>query len=310
VTPLVIVNPQSGGGRTGRTFVSMLPAIERALGDVDVVLTRRRGHAIDLARDASRDKRELVIAIGGDGTFNEVVNGVMNDGSGATQVGFIAQGTGGDFRRTVGVEHRLDRYLAALASGREKKIDVGRMRYRDEAGRDAERWFVNILSVGMGGLVDRYVADAPPSVGGAAAYFGASVRALATCRKGRVRCEVTQGGATETKRLASYMIAVCNGRYFGSGMHVAPMAKIDDGFFDVVSIGAPSKLAFAVSSRKIYSGEHLRQRDVHHFTCERIALDLENEDARRVFLIDCDGEAMGGLPITIDVVRSGLRLRA
>jgi YegS/Rv2252/BmrU family lipid kinase len=309
---VVIVNPQSGGGRTGRTFGSMLPAIEGALGKVDVVITRHRGHAIELARDAALAKRSLIVAVGGDGTFNEIVNGVMSAGEegASTAVGFIAQGTGGDFRRTVGLEHRLDRYLAALASGRERSVDVGRMRYRDEAGRDAERWFVNILSAGMGGLVDRYVADAPQSVGGKAAYFGASLRALATCKKGRLRCEVTRAGATETRELSSYMIAVCNGRYFGSGMHVAPMAKIDDGLFDVVSIGAPSKLAFAMSSRKIYTGEHLGKRGVHHFTCDRVELDLENEDARGVFLIDCDGEPMGGLPIAIDVVKGGLRLRA
>lgn len=310
MTALVIVNPQSGGGKTGRTWPSMLTAVEHALGSVDVVPTERRGHAIEIAEKAAKQKRELVVAVGGDGTFNEVVNGVMRGGAGATQVGFIAQGTGGDFRRTVGIEHRLDRYLAALSAGRERKIDVGRMTYKDEAGRDAERYFVNILSAGMGGLVDRYVADAPPQMGGRAAYFTASLRALAVCQKGRVRCEVTSGGATETKRVASYMIAVCNGQYFGSGMHVAPMAKIDDGVFEVVSIGAPSKIAFAMSSRKIYSGEHLRARGTEHFACEKVTLDLENESARGVFLIDCDGEPMGGLPITIEVLKGALRLRA
>jgi YegS/Rv2252/BmrU family lipid kinase len=312
---LLVVNPQSGGGRTGRTFGSMVPAIERALGPVEVAHTSRRGHAIEIVRDAALARRKLVIAIGGDGTFNEVVNGVMlageeSDGAKETQVGFIAQGTGGDFRRTLGIEHRLDRYLAAISSGRERKVDVGRMRYKDEAGEDAERWFVNILSAGMGGLVDRYVADAPPQMGGKAAYFAASLRALAACKKGRVRCKVRKDGVDQQRRLASYMIAICNGQYFGSGMHVAPMARVDDGVFEVVSIGAPSKLAFAASSRKIYSGDHLRQRGVEHFECERIELDLENEDARRVFLIDCDGEAMGGLPISIELERGALRLRA
>ncbi len=312
-TPLLVVNPQSGGGRTGRTFASMRPAIEAALGAVDVVHTERRGHAIEIVEAAAREGRGLVIAVGGDGTLNEVVNGVMRaseQGANGTQVGFIAQGTGGDFRRTIGIEHRLDRYLAALSSGRERKIDVGRMHYKDDAGKDAVRWFVNILSAGMGGLVDRYVADAPAQMGGKAAYFSASLRALATCKKGRVRCNVRSGGTEEVKRVASYMIAVCNGQYFGSGMHVAPMAKIDDGVFEVVSIGAPSKIAFAMSSRKIYTGDHLNQRGTVHFACDRIELDLDNDDARGVFLIDCDGEPMGGLPISIDVVPSALRMRA
>jgi diacylglycerol kinase (ATP) len=308
-TPLLVVNPQSGRGRTGRTFGSMLPSIEAALGNVDIALTTRRGHAIEIVRDAAKAGRELVIAVGGDGTLNEVVNGVMTSGE-KTRVGFIAQGTGGDFRRTLGLEHRLDHYLDALRSGRERAVDVGRMRYRDEEGRDAERWFVNILSVGMGGLVDRYVADTSARLGGKAAYFGASLRALLTCKRGRVECAYDFAGKSEKKTIASYMLAVCNGQFFGSGMHVAPMAAPDDGRFEVVSIDAPSKAAFALSSRKIYSGAHLREASVEHFACDHIELDLHGNDARSVFLIDCDGEPMGGLPITIDLVRSGLTLRA
>lgn len=309
---LLVVNPQSGGGRTGRTFASMRTAIDAALGEVDVAMTERRGHAIEIARDAAQKGRGLVVGVGGDGTLNEVVNGVMSagDAARATQVGFIAQGTGGDFRRTLGIEHRLDRYLAALSSGRERAVDVGRMRYKDERGAEAERWFVNILSAGMGGLVDRYVAEATSAMSGKAAYFTSSLRALASCKKGRLRCKVTRDGATEEKRLQSYMIAICNGQYFGSGMHVAPMAAVDDGKFEVVSIGAPSKIAFAMAARKIYTAEHLRSKHTEHFACDRIELDLENEDARGVYLIDCDGEPMGGLPITIDLVRGALRLRA
>jgi len=309
IAPLLVVNPQSGSGRTGRTFPSMLPAIEASLGKVDVAMTSRRGHAIDIARDAATAGRELVVAVGGDGTLNEVVNGVMT-GGGRSRVGFIAQGTGGDFRRTLGLEHRLDHYLDALRSGRERPVDVGRMRYRNEAGKDVERWFLNILSVGMGGLVDRYVAESSATFGGKAAYFGASLRALLACKRGRVECSSEHAGKKDERTLASYMIAVCNGQFFGSGMHVAPMAAPDDGRFEVVSIDAPSKAAFAMSSRKIYSGAHLGEPSVLHFACDHIELDLQNEDARSVFLIDCDGEPMGGLPITIDLVRGGLTLRA
>jgi diacylglycerol kinase (ATP) len=164
--------------------------------------------------------------------------------------------------------------------------------------------------VGMGGLVDRYVADSTARLGGKVAYYGASLRALVSSKRGRVDCSFDHAGKSEKKTLASYMIAVCNGQFFGSGMHVAPMAVPDDGRFEVVSIDAPSKAAFAMSSHKIYSGAHLREPSVSHFPCDRIELDLQNEDARSVFLIDCDGEPMGGLPITIDLVRGGLTLRA
>src|SRR4051812_4506002 len=109
--PLLVVNPASGGGKTGKTFDAMLSTIRASLGEVDVARTQGRGHAIELARSGVKDGHPLIVAVGGDGTLHEVVNGVM-DAGGKARVGLIAQGTGGDFRKTLGLEHRLDHYLA------------------------------------------------------------------------------------------------------------------------------------------------------------------------------------------------------
>src|SRR5262249_38147211 len=128
-TPLLIVNPRSGGGKTGKIFDALRVPLERALGAVDVVFTERARHAVEFARDAAVDGRELVVAVGGDGTIHEVVNGLMqarDAGKKAAKLGIIGQGTGGDFRRTLGIEHRLDRYCAAIAGGKTKRVDVGR----------------------------------------------------------------------------------------------------------------------------------------------------------------------------------------
>src|SRR5262249_1113905 len=140
-------------------------------------------------------------------------------------------------------------------------------------GRTAH-YFVNILSVGMGGLVDRYVADAPRLLGGKAAYFGASLKALLNARLGKVRCTVTHGGKTEEHLIASFMIAICNGRYFGGGMKVAPMAELDDGVFEIVALGATSKLGFAMTSGSIYKGDHIGQAGTVHVRGEKIKLEL------------------------------------
>jgi YegS/Rv2252/BmrU family lipid kinase len=321
MNPLVIVNPHSGGGKTGRTFSTTQRTFEAVLGTIDVVFTERTAHAIDLAYAGAKEKRELVIAVGGDGTLNEVVNGVMRaaeDGIHAPEVAIVGQGTGGDFRKTLGLEHRLDKYLEAIASGRVRAVDVGRITYRDvgESGArddhekaEKTRYFVNILSAGMGGLVDRYVADASRALGGKVAYFGASFRALVAAKRGRLKCDVTSEGRESKKRIQTYMIAICNGRYFGSGMHVAPMAKLDDGKFEVVSIDAASKLAFSVNSQRIYDGAHIGKEGIEHFSCEAIKMDLDNEDAREVFLLDCDGEAIGGLPIRVECVPGAIRFR-
>ncbi len=290
-------------------FGELRPVLERRLGPVDVSLTAHPGHAIDLAREAAGSGRDLVVAVGGDGTLHEVANGVLQSRSG-TAVGYIGQGTGGDFRRTLGMEHRLDAYLAAIESGRTRRVDVGKVRYRSPDGEQRERFFVNILSAGMSGLVDRYVVHSPRALGSTAAYYWASVRALAVCRRGRLRCDVSLEGERQRREMESYMIAICNGRYFGSGMHMAPMAKPDDARFEVVSMDAPSKLAFLAFSRRIYEGTHLAVPGVQHFQCDRIAIDIENEAARGVFLLDVDGEPLGGLPLEVELVPQALTLRA
>jgi diacylglycerol kinase (ATP) len=306
--PLTIVNPRSGGGQAGRTFGDVKAVIERRLGPVDVEITERPGHAIDLARDAAKAGTELVIAVGGDGTLHEVANGVLESATDAA-VGYVGQGTGGDFRRSLGLDHRLDAYVEAIASGTRRRVDVGKLHYRANDGGKRSRWFVNILSAGMGGLVDRYVADTSKALGGKAAYFWASTRALVACQRGRLRCEVSLEGQRHERSVDTFMIAICNGRYFGGGMHVAPMAKLDDGRFEVVSMDAPGKVAFAAFSRRIYEGKHLSAPGVQHFSCDRISIDLENERARGVFLLDVDGEPLGGLPLEVQLVPGALTLR-
>ena len=311
--PLLVVNPRSGGGATGRTFGAMRDTIERALGPVEVAMTERQGHGADLAREGAVAGHPLVIAVGGDGTFHEVVNGLMAAKGGSygtkadgTRIGMIAQGTGGDFRKALGLEHRLDKYLDALKSGHERPLDLGKF----TGGGKTGHYFVNILSAGMGGLVDRYVADASRMLGGTAAYFGASVKALLNARLGNVRCTVTNDGKTEEHQIRSFMIAICNGRYFGSGMKIAPMAEVDDGIFEVVALGATSKLGFAMTSRGIYTGAHIGQAGTVHLRGQKIVLDLANDDARDVYLLDVDGEPMGGLPLTVEVVPKAITLRA
>lgn len=311
--PLLVVNPRSGGGSTARTFGAMRGTIERALGAVEVAMTERPGHGIDLARQGALAGHPLVIAVGGDGTVHEVVNGLMQARSGGygtkaegTQLGIIGQGTGGDFRKTLGLEHRLDRYVEAIASGKQRAIDVGKF----TGGGKTGHYFVNILSVGMGGLVDRYVEGSSRFFGGKAAYFGASLRALLNARLGNVRCTVTSDGNTEEHHLRSFMIAICNGRFFGGGMKVAPMAEIDDGAFDIIALGATSKLGFAMTSGSIYSGEHIGHAGTVHLRGQKVKLDLMNEDARSAFLLDVDGEPMGSLPLEIEVLPKALTLRA
>jgi YegS/Rv2252/BmrU family lipid kinase len=311
--PLLIVNPRAGGGRTGSLFAKMQDPIERSLGSFDTTFTERGRHAVEIARDAALEGRETVIAVGGDGSIHEVVAGLMaarEKGAKGTRLGIIGQGTGGDFRKTLGIEHRLDRYCAAIAGGKTRAVDVGRFSYLDHNEEPSQSYFINILSIGMGGLVDQYVADASRALGGTVAYFAASLKGLINSEIGVLNCTIHEGGTTRQEEIHSRMLAICNGRYFGSGMFVAPMAELDDGMFEVVDLGSASRLNFAMGSSKIYTGAHLKSPETKHFRCDRITIELVNKGIQDKYLLDVDGEPLGKLPLEVEVMPGALEVFA
>jgi len=311
--PLLIVNPRAGGGRTGALFAKMQDPIERSLGGFDVTFTERGRHAVDIAYEASLAGREAVIAVGGDGSIHEVVAGLMkarDEGAKGTRLGVIGQGTGGDFRKTLGIEHRLDKYCATIAAGQTRFVDVGRFSYLTHNEESASSFFINILSIGMGGLVDRYVAEGSRALGGAVAYFSASLRGLIQSEIGILRCKIYEGDQMREVEIHSRMLAICNGRYFGSGMFVAPMAELDDGLFEVVDLGSASRLNFAMGSSKIYTGAHMKSPETKHFRCDKITIELVNKGIHDKYLLDVDGEPLGKLPLEVELMPRALEVFA
>jgi diacylglycerol kinase (ATP) len=318
--PLLIVNPacgaRSGARGSARGLLRVLTRVEQVLGDVAIRYTTRRGHARELAFEAAREGYPLIVAVGGDGTFSEVANGVLAAGEAGPAekrgpaVGLINVGTGGDFRRSLGMGPGFESCLAALASGRERTVDVGRATFRGVDGGQVEQYFVNVLSAGLGGLVDRYIETMPGLLGGRAGYYLAALRAVIVSKERTVLARITWQDEAHEQIIPAYLVAICNGRWFGGGMDVAPMALPDDGRLEVVTITAPSKPYLADRVRGVYTGRHLQEPTVHHFPCHRIALHLEDEAAERRFLLDVDGEALGSLPLSVEVVPKRLSVRA
>ena len=188
-TPLLIVNPACGARCAARGLPRVLERVEQVLGDVVIRYTARRGHARELALEGAREGYPLIVAVGGDGTFSEVANGVlangdrrraMGDAAAAigAPVGLINVGTGGDFRRSLGIEEGFERCLEALASERERVVDVDRASFRGPNGDLIEHYFVNVLSAGLGGLVDRHIDTMPAFLGGRIGYYLAALRAV------------------------------------------------------------------------------------------------------------------------------------
>ena len=316
--PLLIVNPVSGRKRDTSCLAELLATAESILGDTVVRYTLRPGHARELAAEGVRDGYPLVVSVGGDGTFSEVVDGILAalddnggaDTGGGPAVGLVDAGTGGDFRRSLGLDPGYRGCLQAIALGRERMVDVGRASFVGRDGAPVQRYFTNVLSAGLGGLVDHYVSSAPSFLGGKAAYYFASLRAVSVGRQQEVCASVTWGDETREQVIPAYLIAICNGRWFGGGMDIAPMALPDDGRLEVLTITERNRVQLAAKIRKVYTGDHLDEPTVHHFPCRRIELRIKEESAERRFLLDVDGEYLGSLPLTVEVVPQCLRLRA
>jgi diacylglycerol kinase family enzyme len=185
-------------------------------------------------------------------------------------------------------------------------VDAGLVTFTNADGSTSQRWFVNIVSAGLGGKVDRFVAQATESLPPTAAYLWASARALATSDQARLTCAVTSRGQRTEQRVDAWAIAVCNGTTFGSGMRVAPMARVDDGQLEVIALSAPSKLALALLSRKLYTATHVGDGGVLHLSGQRVEIATPG---RTPVLLDIDGEPLGQLPMTIDLAAGALRLR-
>jgi diacylglycerol kinase (ATP) len=321
--PLVIVNPAAGRGRTGRDLAHLLAGIRGAVGEVDVAETGRRGDAAALGAAAARDRRSLVIGLGGDGTLDEIANGMLGrpdvtppGADGLPALGIVGTGTGGDFGRSLGIPHELDAYFAALEGGAERAVDAGWARFAGPDGRPVARYWINVLSAGVGGLVDRYTAAAPRFLGGRLAYGQATVRAIFMCKRVRLVCDyVDPDGTRRVLPVHAHAVAICNGRTFGGGMHIAPMASLDDGLLDVVVFQTRTRWRLVGRLNTVYKGTHILEPGVDHFTCREVEVRPEIWPAGRrpragLFPLDVDGDALGDVPLTAGVARGALRVRA
>ncbi|MEM9189719.1 MAG: diacylglycerol kinase family protein [Myxococcota bacterium] len=304
----LVVNPSAGAGRARRRL-QHVEAVFRSRGaSFETHLTKGPRDATRIVREALRAQAPGIAVMGGDGTLHEAVNGFFDlDGEPIQTSAWLAPlpcGTGGDFRRTVGLGTDPVAAASQMLSREPASVDVGWISFVDHGGADRSVAFLNIASFGLGGLVDDLVNQSPKWLGGRASFFLGTLRGLARYRKPRVEWSVDDGEPIVDQILN---VAVANGQFFGGGMKVAPQAKIDDGLLDVVSIGDLNVVEQARFTPHLYRGTHLGRAKVGHRTGVTVrARSLDGEPV----LIDVDGEALGRLPATFWVRPDALRLRA
>ena len=311
MSAFVVVNPRSGNGRTGREWKS----IERALGAVypamSIGFTRKQGEATALVRYALREGYQEIVAVGGDGTINEAVNG-MFDGTGMappdTVFAFVTSGTGGDFRKTFGVEAGTQAAIERLKRATVRRIDAGRVICLTNSGEPTSRYFINIASFGLSGVIVDAVnrARIAKLFGGSFAFGFHSAVAMLRYRNRAVRIMV-DGVEDEIASIST--VAVANGQYFGGGMKVAPNALVDDGLFDVVIMGGAPKGQSVADMKLIYTGDHIRKPHVRVLHGRHVVVAPVAETRGRPVLIETDGEAAGRLPATFEILPRAINLR-
>jgi len=292
---LVVVNPAAGGGRTGRLWPTLRDDLQRAGLSFECVETAARGDAVRLARAAAVAGVELIVAVGGDGTLNEVVSGVAGGDGPLPRVGAILTGRGRDAARNVGLA--ADPRVAArrLVDGEDVTLDLLRVEWPDGACR----WAVNAAGAGF----DATVAARASRGGGRGTlpYVMAVLGALAAHAPVEATLDA-DGERVWSGPLTAAVVA--NGAYFGGGMKIAPAADPGDGRLDLVVLGALGRLELLRWLPSVYRGGHLANPKIVARAARRVTL-----AAARPLPVHVDGEPAPPTPVTFRVSAGALRLR-
>jgi YegS/Rv2252/BmrU family lipid kinase len=310
--PLVIINPESAGGATREAWPGIASEIATHFGAFTPKFTSHPGEGIEIAANAARKGSKLIIACGGDGTISEVANGILASGSDA-ELGILPSGTGGDFRKTIGIPARPGDAARILRDGRTRRIDVGRVTFLKDDGEHESRYFLGVASFGMSADVIARVksggpewlpAKAPRWLNGRVSFGLAMIRAAVRTPASRV---IVQLDDEPARQMTVANLCIANARYFGGGMKIAPNAKLADGKFDVISIGDLGAPRILANAPRLYLGVHLGMSEVGHTLAKKLSARPLYKD--QIIEFEVDGELPGHLPATFQILPKALSVR-
>ena len=296
-----IVNPAAGGHSAHREW----PLICKNLIDngllLDYVYTKGRSHAIELAMEAANSDYRYIIAVGGDGTVNEVVNGILNSAAAHnTTLGIVSTGTTCSFARSLGIPLDPVNSCNLLTSQDRLLIDVGIAEYMCE-GKKLRRYFINEADVGFGATVVEAAISSPSRFGRKFSYLPRVIggfASLAGYENKRITVRVEDENE-DTYDCA--MLVIANGAYFGGGMQIAPDARPNDGLLDMVIFGDMSKFELLKTWPLTYRGRHVGHDRVRILKIKKVTIQCAEK-----ILVEADGELLGEGPVSFSVVPSVL----
>jgi YegS/Rv2252/BmrU family lipid kinase len=299
---LFIINPTAARGGSLREWTASRSKLKGIGIGFSEHFTSRPGEAMEVTRRALREGGDFVVAVGGDGTLNEVVNGYFDEAgkviNPSAAIGLLPSGTGSDFRRSLGLMNRADA-LGALARRHTRLLDAVRVELHDRA----DRHLINVATFGLGGdaaaLVNDWRETWPRWIGGRARFVAAAVRALDKYRNRLVR--LLLDGERELM-IDSNFLVIANGRYAGGGMMLAPHAELDDGLLDVVLADSATRWDIIKELPGIQRGAHLGNPKVRELRAREVLITSEIPLA-----VEVDGEPAGFTPACLRILPATVR---
>lgn len=301
----IVVNPSAGSGKA-KKIAETLPkkAGEITSGEINIKFTEERNHATFIVREALKNGAEKIIAVGGDGTINEVINGFFENGrliNPLCELGIISCGTGRGFANSMKLPDDIDQQIKILGKPGFNTIDIGRIIYQDIHGERAERFFVNECQTGIGSKVASQVGSGHKIFGGKLAFgVTATIQAI-LIKPLELKIEFDAGPGEDYKLIG---LVVGNGTECAGGMKLTPEAKMDDGQFDVLLIHNMSVIKRLINLTKVYSGTHILTPYFSVRRCKKIKITSSESVS-----LEADGEMLGTSPFEMEILPSAVRVK-
>lgn len=293
----IIVNPASGNGRAAKRWPGIVDTLNEHGFRTRVKLTTGPDDATLLARDLALSGARTVVAIGGDGTVNEIINGLIVGDEPVnhdTRFLVIPCGTGKDLGRTLGTRD-AETAIAALRSETVVRTDLGRIRFQAPDGSTRTRYFANVADLGLGASVAQRINASSKILGGLLTYLLAAVRTIVDYKPNEITVDI---GDDRVYSAPANMVVLANGQYFAGGMKVAPGASICDGLLEMYVLADVGKRALLTSLLpRVYRGKHVGQTGILHLKTSTATIDCPAG-----MLVEMDGEQIGTSPVQVDVV--------